>query len=48
MSGHGMCRKIGIVTWVLVNALGIIGCVAVTYSGAQILIEMTIFLIEAY
>ena len=33
--------KVGIVTGVLVNALGFIGCVAVTYSGAQVVIEMT-------
>ena len=33
--------KVGIVTWVLVNSLVIIGCVAVNYSGAQMVIEMT-------
>ena len=52
MSGRGwagmVCvAKVGIVTWVLVNALGIIGCVAVAYSGAQMVIEMTKLWIEA-
>ena len=46
MSGRGWAgmvyvAKVSIVTWFLVNALGIIGCVAATYSGAHMVIDMT-------